>query len=352
MNLLLTWGGRYMVTINDVARQAGVSRSTASRAFVDNSSIKPETKKKVLQAATNLGYSPNINARGLVQHKHFMIGVFFTRLHETDTSTYFSNIITTLNSQLPTDYVLSVQEINQVKDFDQTIRNRIDGAIVFSQTKEDDEFIQKLIDANIKTVVALRKADQPEVDNVYPDDAIGINAMVKYLHDAGHRKVGFINGPTDYASPHVRHDALVKAADQYGMQILKNASKWGHFKLSSGEELMSAIIEQPRNQWPSVVLCGSDDIAMGAIKACHQHNVHVPKDISIVGFDDIPYARVMTPSLTTISNPLAMMAKQGISLLFDRINNQAPMGKQTLTISPQLVRRSSVLVKDAELVDD
>lgn len=333
-----------MVTINDVARQAGVSRSTASRAFVNNSSIKLETKEKVLRAAAKLGYSPNINARGLVQHKHFMIGVFFTRLHETDTSTYFSNIITTLNSQLPTDYVLSVQGINQVKDFDQTIRNRVDGAIVFSQTTDDDPFIQKLIDANIKTVVALRKADQTEVDNVYPDDAIGITEMVKYLYEAGHRKIGFINGPTGYSSPHVRYQALMKAADKYGMQILKNASKWGHFNLASGEQLMSQIIEQPRAQWPTVVMCGSDDIAMGAIKACHQHDVHVPKDISIVGFDDIPYARVMTPSLTTISNPLAITAKRGINLLFDRINDQAPTGKQSMTISPQLVLRSSVLI--------
>lgn len=334
-----------MITINDVARQAGVSRSTASRAFVDNSSIKPETKAKVLKAASDLGYSPNINARGLVQHKHFMIGVFFTRLHETDTSTYFSNIITTLNSQLPNDYVLSVQGINQVKNFDQTIRNRIDGAIVFSQTKEDDAFIQKLIDAHIKTVVTLRKADQPEVDNVYPDDAVGITEMVKYLHDAGHRKLGFINGPTGYASPHVRYEALVKAAQEYGMEIVRSAGKWGHFSLASGEKLMDEILAMPRKQWPGVILCGSDDIAIGAIKACHQHDVHVPKDISIVGFDDIPYARVMTPSLTTIENPLAMMAKRGISLLFDRINDAAPSGKQILTITPQLVTRSSVLIK-------
>lgn len=334
-----------MVTINDVARQAGVSRSTASRAFVENSSIKPATKEKVLKVAAEMGYSPNINARGLVQHKHFMIGVFFTRLHTTDTSTYFFNIITTLNSQLPTDYVLSVQGINQVNNFDRTVRNRIDGAIVFSQTKDDDCFIQKLIDANIKTVVALREADQPEVDNVYPDDALGISEMVKYLHDAGHHRLGFINGPTGFASPHVRHKALMKAAAKYDMQILKNASKWGHFSLASGEKLMAEIIEQPRDQWPSVVLCASDDIAIGAIKTCHQHGVHVPKDISIVGFDDIPYAQVMTPSLTTIENPLALMAKRGIGLLMDRINNQQKLsGKQSLMITPQLVLRSSVLM--------
>lgn len=330
-----------MVTINDVAKSAGVSRSTASRAFSQNSSIRPATRQKVLQAAQRLGYSPNLNAKGLVEHKHYMIGVFFSRLH-ADNSTYFSNIIGSVNSQLPNNYVISVQGITQIRDFGQTVQNRIDGAIVFSQTPADDPFINQLIAARIKTVVVLRRFDSDAVDNVYPDDGRGISNLVDYLHNMGHKQIGFINGPDQYTATHVRYAALKEASKRVGITILPTAVKWGHFTLESGEKLMASILQQLRERWPSCVVCASDDIALGAIKACHQYGIHVPNDISIVGFDNIPYASVMTPSLTTVTNPLTAMATEGVKLLFTRINGQNEAGKQSLIISPQLVLRSSV----------
>lgn len=331
-----------MVTINDVAKAAGVSRSTASRAFSTHSSIRPQTRQNVLQAAKRLGYSPNLNARGLVENKHYMIGVFFSRLH-TDNSPYFSNIIGSVNSELPDDYVISVQGITQVNNFAQTVQNRIDGAIVFSQTPADDPFIEQLIAAHIKTVVVLREFTAPQVDNVYSDDASAIRALVQYLLKMGHRRIGYLNGPDEYTASHVRYAALKKASQQLDFELFPADVKWGHFTLDSGEQLMTTILQSsPRADLPSCVMCASDDIALGAIKACHHFGIHVPNDISIVGFDNNPYTTIISPSLTTVQNPLTTMAKEGVKLLFARINGQLTSGRQSMVVLPQLILRSSV----------
>lgn len=329
-----------MVTINDVAKLAGVSRSTASRAFTPNSSIKSVTRSKVLTAAKELNYSPNISARSLVTQKKYVIGVFLSRVH-ADLSTFFSNIISSANEKLPSNYLLSVVGIDEVKNFDQSVRNRFDGVMVVSQTKEDDQFIQKLIDAKIPTVVILRKVATAKVDNIYANDRQAMSDLVKYIYKQGHRRIGILNGTAEFITSKVRYRGIKEQAEELDMEIIPSADKQGEFSLTSGDAMMKEILEQPREDWPSCVICASDDIALGALKACHKSGLVVPYDMSITGFDNIPYSMVTTPSLTTVDNPLSSMAERGIEVLFQRIENPQ-IKRQTITMNPSLVIRSSV----------
>ncbi|MBB1069586.1 LacI family DNA-binding transcriptional regulator [Limosilactobacillus sp. RRLNB_1_1] len=329
-----------MVTINDVAKLAGVSRSTASRAFTPNSSIKQITKEKVFTAAKQLNYSPNFSARSLVTQKKYVIGVFMSRIH-ADMSTYFSNIISSANAGLPSNYLLSVAGIDQLEDFDQSVRNRFDGVIVVSQSKNDDTFIDKLKEARIPTVVVLRRVDLPEIDNIYANDRVAMHNLVQYIYQQGHRRLGIINGSAEFITSEVRYIGIKEQAKKLKMNIVPSATKQGQFSLTTGEVMMNEILNQPRSDWPTCVICASDDIALGALKACHQHDLSVPRDISLTGFDNIPYSMVSTPSLTTIENPLSLMIENGMKFLLQRISNSATE-RQTLVIEPSLIIRSSV----------
>lgn len=329
-----------MVTVNDVAKLAGVSRSTVSRAFTPNSSIKARTKKKVFAAARQLNYSPNISARSLVTQKKYVIGIFMSRIH-SDMSTYFSVIVSNASAKLPADYLLSVNGIDQLQDFDRSVQNRFDGAIVVSQTSADDHFISQLVKAHIPTVVVLRPVDNPEVDNIYADDRESMHHLVKYLYKNGHRRLGVINGNADFFSSQIRFAGVKEQADSLQMKIVKSACKQGHFSLTTGETMMNEILDQPQSVRPTCVVCASDDIALGALKAVHQRGLVVPQDISLTGFDNIPYSSVSTPSITTVENPLATMMSHGMDLLFKQING-SHHERLTQVIEPSLVVQSSV----------
>lgn len=245
-----------MVTIREVAKLAGVSMTTVSRAFNPNAVIKEETRQTIFKIANDIGYAPNLSARGLVTNKKFVIGVFLSSIH-THMSTYLSEILSNIHSALPDDYLLSVEGIDRISNFDQKVKNRFDGILVVSQSAADNEFIYKLQNNHIPMVVILRKIDNPEIDNIYADD--------------------------------------------------EQAIKIGDFNPLTGKKLMREILALPISDRPTCVLCANDDMALGAIRACYEQGVRVPDDMSIMGFDNISYAELSTPPLTTITNPIQKM---------------------------------------------
>ncbi|KAF0516565.1 LacI family DNA-binding transcriptional regulator [Pediococcus acidilactici] len=329
-----------MATINDVAKLAGVSRSTVSRAFNSDTSIKQTTKEKVMLAAQKLGYTPSLSARGLAINKKFVIGLFMTRVHE-DASTYFSTIISAVNEMLPSEYLLSIVNIAGLQQNNEIINDRFDGAIVFSQSESDNPIIEKLIALHIPTAVVLRKFNNYSVDNVYANEKQAMKDVINYVSKMGHQKIGFINGSPNFTSSKVRREGLLEAVLKNHMILSSEVDKQGEFSLDSGEKLMSQIIEMPSNLLPTCVICASDDITLGALKACHGAHFKLPQKISITGYDDIPYSQITSPSLTTVVNPLRKMAKKGMEFLMYRIKNPDTK-RQSFEATPSLLIRNSV----------
>lgn len=329
-----------MVTIREVAKLAGVSMTTVSRAFNPNAVIKEETRQTIFKIANDIGYAPNLSARGLVTNKKFVIGVFLSSIH-THMSTYLSEILSNIHSALPDDYLLSVEGIDRISNFDQKVKNRFDGILVVSQSAADNEFIYKLQNNHIPMVVILRKIDNPEIDNIYADDEQAILQGIRYITQQGHKRIGFIAGRPKFRATIVRRRGIELGCAANGLIFVKQAIKIGDFNPLTGKKLMREILALPISDRPTCVLCANDDMALGAIRACYEQGVRVPDDMSIMGFDNISYAELSTPPLTTITNPIKKMANLGIQRLISIINE--PKKERLLQVlQPKLVIRQSI----------
>lgn len=331
-----------LVTIKDVARLAGVSMTTVSRAFNEKAIIKAETRKNILAIADKIGYVPNFNARGLVTKKKFIIGVFFSSLHDGTSTSFFSAAIGSLYDALPDNYLLSINDIKRVNSFEQLVQNRVDGVLVVSQSDDDDEFIYQVKSSGIPLVVINRYISDREICNIASDDFAGLKDGVDYIASRGHKRIGMIEGIAGFTSSVQRRQGFDQSVISNNLTPVEAAIKIGDYSSKTGQEKMSEILALPKEQQPTCVVCGNDDTAIGALRACYLNGVKVPDDISLIGFDDIFYSSVSIPSLTTIRKPIGQMAGLGIKDLIAIINGEKVDIANRVKIQPQLVVRESV----------
>lgn len=335
-------GGVKLVTIKDVAKLAGVSMTTVSRAFNEKSIIKEETRKEILDIADKIGYIPNYNARGLVTKKKFIIGVFFSNLHDGTSTSFFYDAIGSLYDALPDDYLLSVNDIKRVNNFEQLMQNRVDGVMVISQSDDDDQFIYKVKSSGIPMVVINRFINDKEICNISSDDFSGVKAGVDYIAGKGHKKIGMIEGIPGFTSSVQRRQGFNQGIISNGLIAVSEAIKVGDYSSKMGQEKMNEILSLPKDKRPTCVVCANDDTAIGALRSCYMNGVRVPEDISVIGFDDIFYSSMSIPALTTIKKPISQMADLGIKSLIDIIDDEKIDITERIKIQPKLIVRESV----------
>ncbi|MCI1985419.1 MAG: LacI family transcriptional regulator [Lactobacillus sp.] len=331
-----------MVTIRDVAKAAGVSLTTVSRAYNPKAVIRASTRERILAIAEELGYVPNLSARSLVTNQKFVLGVFFSNLRSGTPETFLSTVINSVYEVLPDDYLLSVNDIAHLTNFEARVQMRMAGVLVVSQSPADDAFIQRLAKAQIPTVVINRDLGEPNSYNVCSDDRLGVYQAMAYLAKAGHQRVGMIAGLPGYTSAQQRRQGFDDGVRDYGLTRVAEAMRPGDYSVQAGREQMTAILQLPAATRPSAVLCADDDTAVGALRACYQAGVSVPEEMSVVGFDDSIYAAMSVPALTTVKKPIVQMATAGITKLLALIagENDAVVHKDV--IAPSLIVRESI----------
>ncbi|WP_430609319.1 LacI family DNA-binding transcriptional regulator [Enterococcus sp. DIV0876] len=301
-----------MVTIKDIAKIAGVSHTTVSRALNDSPLIKPATKKKISEIADTLNYIPNVNAKSLVNQKSYIIELFFSHLSKGTSNSFLGDVIKGINDTLPKEYSLAVHELQEAAaDFDNL--NRIDGAIVMSQSDQDDAFIEALSKQNIPLVVLNRQLDTTRYRNVTSNDAQGVYKMIHHAIDQGYTKFGLIEGVPSFRSSIERKKGFDQALAEADLTYPPEYIVSGDFSLVSGQKGAQQLLSLPTP--PEVIFCSNDDMAIGAINYCLQAGFTIPKDIAIIGFDDIPFSQFTYPPLTTISKPVYEMSKRATELL-------------------------------------
>ncbi|SPC37983.1 LacI family DNA-binding transcriptional regulator [Latilactobacillus fuchuensis] len=330
-----------MVTVSDIAKIAGVSATTVSRAFNPESVIKPETRAQIIKIANDLNYIPNFNARSLVTRKSYIIGVFFTSMYQGTSSIYLGDIISQLYQELPKNYLLSVNSIDRLTEMGNGIERRFDGILIVSQSSVDNELIYRIKMADIPLVVINRYIEDPEIVNVMSDEAPSINEAVKLAVADQHRNFGIINGIESFNSSVQRRDAFLKALAQFSTDIQHTIEVTGDYTIQSGYASMRQILEMPKSTRPSFVFCANDDMAIGAINACNEAQITVPDEMAIMGYDDVPYASVITPGLTTVHNPYKEMSTQGIQLLLQLINGKTVQPKKYSSQAQLVIRKST-----------
>lgn len=327
-----------MVTIKDIARLANVSHTTVSRALNDSPLIKPGTKKKILEIAAQLNYTPNFNAKSLVMQKSHTIGLFFTSISNGTSPSFFVDAVKGVNSIINQNYNLFVRGIDDYQDFSSIHAKRFDGIILMSQSENDDAFICHVLNNKIPIVVLNREVNDQAVINILSNDREGSYQAVKLLIEKGHKDIAIIEGIKGFQSTHERREGYMKALIDFHLPIQKQYMVSGNYDMESGRNAMEKLLslENP----PTAVFCSNDDMAIGALNTAFSKGLQVPEDMSVVGFDNIAFAQYTNPALTTIKKPIEKISRLGAELLLEGIEAQEYLGKKILVETELMMRKS------------
>lgn len=329
-----------MVTIKDIAKIANVSHTTVSRAINDSPLIKPGTKKKILEIASQLNYTPNFYAKSLVMNKSYTIGLFFTSITNGTSSSFFTDTIKGVNSMIDTNYNLFVRGIDDYHDFTSINANRFDGIILMSQSDVDNAFIYHVLERNIPIIVLNREVNENSLINILSNDREGSFQAVKYLIQEGHRDIALIEGIKGFKSSMERREGYIQALMDYHIPIRQEYIVTGNYDMQSGHQAMRQLLslEKP----PTAVFCSNDDMAIGALNTAYAMGHKVPQDISIIGFDDIASAKYTQPPLTTVKRPIEKISHLGARKLLDMVEKKEYI-REKIFVDTELIKRDSVL---------
>ncbi|NLR09261.1 MULTISPECIES: LacI family DNA-binding transcriptional regulator [unclassified Levilactobacillus] len=327
------------VTILTIAKRANVSHTTVSRALNDSPLVKEETKRKIRKIADDLGYVPNINAKGLVEKRSFIIGIFFSELDTGTSPSFLVDVINRSKEALPAGYSISIDSIEALNGSNAVSRHQYDGAIVVSQSINDDDFINMMIERGLPVVILNRKIAREDVSNFTTDDYLGARKLMEYAVRMGHQKFGLIKGASDFVSTRDRQKAFMDVTAASHATVKPEWVQQGTYLPDSGYEAMRNILGNMDT--PTCVFASNDDMAAGAVRACQDLGYSVPDDLSIIGYDDMSYAKYLVPRLTTVRKPTDNIVQEGIDALTKLLDGSMtdPIKK---VIVPTLIVRDSV----------
>ena len=328
------------MNIKKVAEHAQVSTATVSRLINKTSYISPETAKKVWSAIEELGYYPNITARGLASGRSLLLGLivsdivnpFFPELVKTFEECAVEKgyeIITANTNYDPARTAMRVRSL---------IERRVDGVAVMT-SEMDQSLIDELSTRNIPIVFLDTGDIQENISNIQIDYEQGISEAVNHLLELGHRRIGFISGPVDLKSAKIRRSAFLKFLRQQGIIEKKELVVTGNHKINGGKDAMNQLLEL--NERPTAVLASNDLTAIGALQALRTHGLHVPQDMSLIGFDDIVLAESTDPPLTTINISRVKVAEAAFQSLYELINGETEFGTEVRVETKLIVREST-----------
>lgn len=327
------------VTIKDIAKMANVSHTTVSRALNNSPYINEETKAKIKALAKELNYVPNYNAKSLVLLKSYIIGVFFSSISEGTSDTFFHEVVKGVNKVMDKNYNIVIRGIDNY-EYSHPIDNKnVDGIIVVSQSKNDDNFIKTIMEKNIPMVVINRSINEEGIVNILSNDTKGSYDAVKYLIDNNHKKIGIIQGNMEFESTTYRKKGYIMALEDNNIKLNNDYILSGKYTLESGYDNMKKLLELEDR--PTAVFCANDDIAVGAIKAVFESGFSVPEDVSVIGFDNSNFCNYVTPRLTSVKKDSLTMSEIGGNYLLDIINKKE-INQEKIFIESYLVERDSV----------
>jgi DNA-binding LacI/PurR family transcriptional regulator len=320
----------------DVARVAGVSHQTVSRVVNDAEHVRPETRERVLRAMVELDYRPNPVARALVTGRSRTLGVvsFDTTLYGP-ASTLFG-IERAAHSEGYFVSIVSVGSLDRSSVLGAVERLRaqgVDGILIITPQELAAEAVLHVPPDT--AVVAVEAGPEEEVPVVAVDQVGGALAATRHLLELGHRTVWHVAGPSDWLEARQRIDGWAAALEEAGADAPPLLS--GDWSARSGYELGRRLATV---RDVTAIFAGNDQMALGILRAVHEAGREVPRDLSIVGFDDIPEAQFFTPPLTTVRQDFNEMGRQSLLLLIGEI--AAPRRSSSrVVVEPELRIRES-----------
>jgi len=331
-----------MVTIKDVAREAGVAISTVSNVLNNIDVVSPETRKKVLDAVEALGYVPNMNAKLLKTNKRNTIGLFLSSVQ----GDFYRELIQSIHMQCRLKgYLLNIYISNENTSeeiYRIIISSGVEGAIVLNECLSK-EHIDKLEQTNIPIVFLDRELKSSHMSSVIIDNVEGASMAVEYMIKLGHRRIGYFHGIYNY-DDEKRYQGYLETMKKYSLEVDENYIFRGYFEeaLAYSEMRIALLKGLPI---PDAFFCANDEMAWGCIRALKEMGYRVPEDISVIGFDDQILAKFHNPPLTTIHSPVKEVGDYSVNEVIRMINKEGPEEGIVKKMMPNLVIRETCNVR-------
>ena len=290
------------VTLRDVADRAGVNVATASRALnvQRRALVNEQTVQRVLAAATALGYQPNAIARGLKTNRSHTVGVLVPDLANPLYPPIVRGVEDVLIGYGYTPLIANTDNdvARERRSFDALRERRVDGFVIATALREHP-LIAEALAAEVPFVLALRRIEGAPAWAVTVDEQQGTRDALEHLAALGHERIGHVAGPQEMSPPHERHLAFLATGAQLGLLDTPELVAFGAaFSEEGGRRACAELLA--RTPRPTAVLAANDLLALGCLDAVRDAGLRCPEDVSIVGFNDMPYADRMTPSISAI----------------------------------------------------
>jgi LacI family transcriptional regulator len=331
------------VTIADVARTAGVSAMTVSRVMRGDRNVTEPTRLTVLKAIRTLNYVPNLAARTLAGADHLRIGV----IYGNPSAVYLSEfLVGVLDETAGRGVALGLVKCEAPEEdaeraaVERLVQSGVTGVVLPPPLGEAPVVVQALRRAQIATVAVATGGAASEVSCIRIDDRAAAAEMTRHLIGLGHRRIGFINGHPNQTASHERLAGFHKVIK--GSRGAEAIVAQGYFTFASGLEAAERLLAgRPR---PTAIFASNDDMAAATISVAHRRGLDVPRDLTVVGFDDTPLALTLWPPLTTIRQPVSEMAAAAVDLLIREIGASragAPLAPVDQVMAHALIVRQS-----------
>ena len=323
------------VTIKDIAKRAGVSYSTVSRALNGIGDTNTESRKRILRIAGELGYVPNQAAISLKKSRSYVIGLYFSTISKMTSPFVLHDVLTGVYSVTGSKYNVVVKGIDMHEPG--TLNpTYFDGIIVLSQRNEDADFMREVQDKEIPMVVICRTVDV-DAPNVTTDEALAMERAMDYLLENGHRRIAVIEGTPGLDSSRLRHRGWRTSMIRHGLDPEELPVMSGNYRYASGYTAAKRLLDSR----PTAMLCFNDEMAFGARAAIVEAGLSVPDDVSLIGFDSWDMSGYSDMHLTTVERNMGEIARTGTKVLLRRLD-EGIIDNRRIYLNNKLIIRDTV----------
>jgi LacI family transcriptional regulator len=330
-----------VATVTDVAERAGVSVSTAARVLSGHGYASEETRRLVLEAAKELGYVPNQVARSLRTRQTKMIGLLIG-----DVENSFYSVIAKNVGSVAKDAGYHVVLCNSDDDpeIEREYLKLLDGmrvdALIITPTAENARHLSRLMEGGMVIVQMDRRVSGVDADAILVDNEAGAASAVEHLIEAGHSRIGILAGELDVLTGHGRLQGYERALKDHGIPVRTQLVKSGSFHR---EHAIENAIDLIRVDPPLTAIFAANNIlAEAVLVALDREGLRVPRDVSVVAFDDVPWMAMVDPPLTVVRQPVADMARSAAELVLRRLRDGREDGPSSMVFGTELIVRGSV----------
>ena len=333
------------MNIREIAKRARVSTATVSRTINRHPSVQPQLAKRVWRIVEELGYFPNTQARALVSGRSRIFGLIVSEI----TNPFFPEIVHVFEeTALQHNYeILVTSTVHDPERMKTSVRrmleHRVEGVAVMTFGMEES-LLDDLKLRNVPLVFVDVGPPRPRVSNIRIDYLHGIRQAVQHLAALRHEKIAFITGPLTLKSALARKDAFIRSMSEIGMAAAPELIVEGNHTLEGGEEAFSRLLDGRLR--PTAVLCSNDMTAIGVMRKCYSEKILVPRDVSVIGFDNIHLSQYIIPPLTTIEMSQAELGRLAFQALLEDVQRETPNPKGT-----EYVLKTSFVLRDSTVMN-